>query len=1012
VKKSTDGGEHWTELSRATYNNLRSVFFIDRENGWAVGDIGVLIKTTNGGNDWVESKPVFCNYLFDVMFIDKNNGWAGGSGQTLLKTTDGGNSWTKVNINVNSINQVKFFDRDNGYIVTELGIYKTTDNGNQWEKTIAMNGIVAAGFIDKNSGWFLDSYGYAYRTKDGGITWDKVFYCKKAVSIAFCDENNGWILANENNDKLESVIYITTNGGKNWGKSLPIKGLSMNRMIQKDMENVWVLNQYGIVFKYNPKNGTEPLPVVLSSPVNKTVVRNREVNLSWSQAPDSSIYHLQVAKDDNFGNLICDIDIFANGYKMYDLFSSTEYFWRVSYTYKNEITDWSETRSFITSDKIFSDGIFKWQYPYPYGYNLYSISYINSNSAVAVGDEGAIVKTTDKGISWSLIDDYTGNCYNKALFVNENIGFVIGRDGALLRSSDGGNTWTVFRMDIGNLKGIDFIDNQTGWMCDEDGRAMKTTDAGLTWTSQYIGEGLLLSDIHFIDEMRGWVVTMYGVMYYTTDGGINWTVRMPNIDGISTIEFIDNYRGFAMCNDDSFVRTTDGGITWDSIVSLNYYIYGIYDICFVDSLNGWISGCQGASLKTSDGGYNWEDYSTPGDSAFFSVNFFDSLNGIGVGYKGTVAVTTNGGKNWSNSKNSNIYRLNDVFCLNKNTVFAVGDNGGIKTTDGGNSWNKTKSTIGLANIFFLNETLGWADTRGGMFLKTTDGGGSWKSIQNSSCDFNGKIYFKDENNGWVLAEGSLSRSSDGGNTWKHGNITSWTEDFQILNDSIAWAVGKEGKVLKTEDGGNTWSAQDIDTLIDYTRVFFLDTITGWIIDEYGILRKTTDGGKTWRVLNNFTCIYQVYFFDENNGWGRSGNSVIQSTDGGENWFVVDGRNAIDFSFADSSNGWFINSFGIFKYTGEGTVSVEEQPRETVAPSVLSVSPNPAMEFINVKFDSGNGSDCEVTICNLEGIALYRERVLQAGLYMRKIDISSLPRGVYFLSVRQNGNDIVEKFIKQ
>jgi len=43
------------EIIGPKFNKLRlsSIYFIDSNTGWAVGDDETIIKTTNGGNDWM-----------------------------------------------------------------------------------------------------------------------------------------------------------------------------------------------------------------------------------------------------------------------------------------------------------------------------------------------------------------------------------------------------------------------------------------------------------------------------------------------------------------------------------------------------------------------------------------------------------------------------------------------------------------------------------------------------------------------------------------------------------------------------------------------------------------------------------------------------------------------------------------------------------------------------------------------------------------------------------------------
>ncbi len=70
-------------------NSLNSVYFINENFGWGVGDYATIINTTNGGYNWIRQVSKTGYNLFSVFFIDQNTGWTGGI-YTIFKTTNGG----------------------------------------------------------------------------------------------------------------------------------------------------------------------------------------------------------------------------------------------------------------------------------------------------------------------------------------------------------------------------------------------------------------------------------------------------------------------------------------------------------------------------------------------------------------------------------------------------------------------------------------------------------------------------------------------------------------------------------------------------------------------------------------------------------------------------------------------------------------------------------------------------------------------------------------------------------
>ena len=75
-------------------NTLQDFFFIDTNNGFAVGASGTILRTTDGGNNW-NILASGTNYdLYGVSFADANNGTVVGNFGAILRTTDAGKHWT------------------------------------------------------------------------------------------------------------------------------------------------------------------------------------------------------------------------------------------------------------------------------------------------------------------------------------------------------------------------------------------------------------------------------------------------------------------------------------------------------------------------------------------------------------------------------------------------------------------------------------------------------------------------------------------------------------------------------------------------------------------------------------------------------------------------------------------------------------------------------------------------------------------------------------------------------
>jgi len=99
-----NGGETWEDRSFLTDKALSAVYFNNQNLGWVAGN-GIILHTTDGGQNWDEQWTG--NYeLRDIFFISEDTGWAVGDSfpqnyqikdkGVLLKTTDGGDLWEAI----------------------------------------------------------------------------------------------------------------------------------------------------------------------------------------------------------------------------------------------------------------------------------------------------------------------------------------------------------------------------------------------------------------------------------------------------------------------------------------------------------------------------------------------------------------------------------------------------------------------------------------------------------------------------------------------------------------------------------------------------------------------------------------------------------------------------------------------------------------------------------------------------------------------------------------------------
>jgi len=98
IFETLDGGLTWTLIHDSPPPNvyLRSITFVDGDNGWVVGDEGLILATEDGGATWNEQTSGVGVNLFDVHFWNAQQGFAVGQAGTIVATDDGGATWQQI----------------------------------------------------------------------------------------------------------------------------------------------------------------------------------------------------------------------------------------------------------------------------------------------------------------------------------------------------------------------------------------------------------------------------------------------------------------------------------------------------------------------------------------------------------------------------------------------------------------------------------------------------------------------------------------------------------------------------------------------------------------------------------------------------------------------------------------------------------------------------------------------------------------------------------------------------
>jgi photosystem II stability/assembly factor-like uncharacterized protein len=155
---------------------LHAVQFVDRDEGWAVGDAGVVWHTLDSGRNWERQSTGVRASLRGVHFLSPFVGWIsgreelphGGSVGVLLYTSDGGVKWGRLLTNtLPGLNQVRFVNAHDGFVLGDssdqfpTGLFLTKDGGRRWQpvKGPRCPAWRAAAFQDGQNGALVGAWG-------------------------------------------------------------------------------------------------------------------------------------------------------------------------------------------------------------------------------------------------------------------------------------------------------------------------------------------------------------------------------------------------------------------------------------------------------------------------------------------------------------------------------------------------------------------------------------------------------------------------------------------------------------------------------------------------------------------------------------------------------------------------------------------------------------------------------------------------------------------------------------
>jgi photosystem II stability/assembly factor-like uncharacterized protein len=535
VFKTTDKGNSWvfnTNIWMGNTQGPHSIHFSNSDYGWiCVSDLNSsdtcrIMNTNDGGMNWVEQFADSLESFEMINFSDLNNGWAAGvhsdysswtSELRIYSTTNVGNNWSQqftfqsenslsVSCNMYSLDSLNCWLAVS--IWPYLKIYRTSNGGNDWIEISQLQLIdFQLGdieFASETEGWITSGLGMIHYTSDGGYSWEpkhKSVTLADLESLDFINSQIGWAAGQSHTSGYFSNDLVkTTNGGDDW--SIIYSDSIYN------FEDIDFLSEqlgFGIV----QGNG--------NSYINKT----QDGGISWNSSHFDSVELKNILfTDTNNG--------WAVGSKSYELF--------ITHT-TNSGDSWHQQSNINIS-----------------GWGLNNIDFANSTIGFAVGDNGALIKTTDGGNNWSEswgnLDPnlYWINYDLEGVFVPDQLtcwisgyGHVSGeRSTIIAHTTDGGANWDTLSFQCGyrGSNDIFFINESDGYNVGF-GYDYKTTDGGTTWSQ--INYPPNAEEMFFLNQALGWAVSYNGRIYKYYDPNVSGSEEEKDLPSPDNYVLMQNY---------------------------------------------------------------------------------------------------------------------------------------------------------------------------------------------------------------------------------------------------------------------------------------------------------------------------------------------------------------------------------------------------------------------------------------------------------------------------------------
>lgn len=322
----------------------------------------------------------------------------------------------------------------------------------------------------------------------------------------------------------------------------------------------------------------------------------------------------------------------------------------------------------------------------------------NDGRLVAVGEQGHIIYSDDGAASWTHAEVPLSLMLTSVCFATPDLGWAVGHQGVILATTDRGETWQmqldgreIARMQHAAAEAA-LAEQQRAFEelpedadIEEAEYALEDAEFALEDAAARLEDGILspLLRVACTGEREAYALGSYGVVLRTRDGGETWDLvsrQFENPDGFHWYTMVRAGGTLFIAGEGGLLnRSTDGGQTWEGLDAG-------YDGSFFGAVTPTgggvlLFGLRGNIFRSDDGGDSWRAVRTQSTSTLTGGTTLADGSIVLVGANGRILESDDGGETFRRVDSNTRLTLSDVIGTQGGGLIAVGF-GGVRKLAG------------------------------------------------------------------------------------------------------------------------------------------------------------------------------------------------------------------------------------------------------------------------------------------------------------------------------------------